>query len=222
MVNCGHWLIHGCGQCLSSVNRLVFSVVAAPTLIIYFNANEVQAEGQPTICFSSSISVKHAARWADTPAVNMGYILRPCFVLFLHINHDSFFLFFSFGEKKQQFNLYIFVIFKHYNSLPSFQINKRKEDPFPTERNVKQEDVLRNAPGFNPLKRGIAAIFELHFNFLFISLSEALGTLKGFKCPSVPVSFSHCLWFIDLIFSLRGKGGEIPKGEKTPSWHGGG
>lgn len=155
--------------------------------------------------------------------VNMGYIFKTtfCFVFCTLIMTAFFFFFFLLVKNNNNLIYTFFVIFKHYNSLPSFQINKGKEDPFPTERNIKQEDVLRNAPGFNPLKRGIAAIFELHFNFLFISLSEALGTLKGFKCPSVPVSFSHCLWFIDLIFSLRGKGGEIPKGEKTPSWHGG-
>lgn len=153
-----------------------------------------------------------------TNRVDMGYILRPRFGFFCTLSMTAFFLFllvtqYKKTDLKKLFNLYIFSIFKHYNSLPSFQINKGKEDPFPTERNIKQEDVLRNAPGFNPLKRGIATIFELHFNFLFISLSEALGTLKGFKCPSVPVSFSHCLWFIDLIFSLGGKE-KFRKGKK--------
>ena len=44
-------------------------------------------------------------------------------------------------------------------------------DSFPTKQNINQEEALRNTPGFNPLKRGIATISSSIFiSCLFRSL----------------------------------------------------
>lgn len=55
---------------------------------------------------------------------------------------------------------------------------------------IKHPDVQAITSAFDLQERGKAAIFELPFNFPVYFTPEALGNVKGFKCPSLPRVFA--------------------------------
>lgn len=165
--------------------------------------------------FSSNTLVKHAARWAGpvvgclirdiqwTGWAHLGCILRAprLWVDVLHIFFctNSF----LFGDCQPSNNLakriscdfLAFLAFlKDYNSFPSSRkLIRGKRIHSLTEQNTKQEDVLRNAPVFNPLKRGIATISSsILISCLFRSLKlwELRKDLNALQSPCLsPIAF---------------------------------
>lgn len=78
---------------------------------------------------------------------------------------------------------------------------------------IKHPDVQANTSAFDLQNRGKAAIFELPFNFPVYFTPEALGNVKGFKCPSLPRVFLPVPLIYRFDFQLeRGKGRNSEKG----------